>query len=718
MKVLKKKLKKVNKVKRFFYKFIQILYLATYIYFVYGLLKLSSIETGIRIGAIIFFGIWFIIYSLAGLVTMLTKKNKAFVILAIITFIFCPLFAGSSFVINKGYGSLSSMNKNQITYTTNLITLKETNWASYLKLGMIENENDIEGNVLAKKLIEKENIKNKVEMYEDYNSMIADLYKGEIGGCFVPADYAIVFANEEFEILEEGQEKTPIEERVKVVKEYSEKMENQDNQALKASKEKTLTEPFTVLIMGVDSTIDGLTKNQAFNGDTLIMATFNPNTLTATMFSIPRDLYVPIACNHDKYNKINSSAAYGSSCVINTVQKLTGIDIDYYAKMNFTGVVQLVEAVGGVEVEVEEPDFNYDKEHAGMMCEQDSKRRKGSSLICIKPGFQKLNGEQALAYARCRHLYALSDISRNQHQQAIIEALAKKLKTIKTLKEFQSIVDAVSNNLETNITPEQIMSFYNVGKDMLATSQGSQLSIKKTYLSYYSLPVWLSGPGMYTSALGYYPESLDAIVKLMKVNLELETQETTKTFSISYNEDYTTPIVGKGLTGGTKLERVQSFVGSSRSAAQAWCSSVGLSCSFETRQDSADEGIIVDQSKHSGVLVKSITSMTFYVSDGSGGQKQETTNNCPANQVLGDGKSCVCKSGYSRATPTDPCVKKETTITCGANEILKGSNCDCVDGYEKNTSGVCEQKKSEEPVQPEQPETPEQPTEGTGSTEN
>ena len=55
--------------------------------------------------------------------------------------------------------------------------------------------------------------------------------------------------------------------------------------------------------------IDGLKANQSFNGDTLILATFNPNTLTATMFSLPRDLYVPIACNHNRYAKINSSVS-------------------------------------------------------------------------------------------------------------------------------------------------------------------------------------------------------------------------------------------------------------------------------------------------------------------------------------------------------------------------------------------------------------------------
>ncbi|MDE5888771.1 MAG: LCP family protein, partial [Bacilli bacterium] len=335
---------------------------------------------------------------------------------------------------------------------------------------MIESETDIEGNILAKKLIEKYSLSNKIETYEDYQSMISDLYKGKIGACFVSSNYAINLGGEEYEDTLSDGTKLPLSERAKVLYELSEKRKNEDVTTLNTNKSKKLTEPFTALIMGVDSTINGLTANQAFNGDTLIMVTFNPNTLTTTMFSIPRDMYVPIACNNNRYAKINSSAAYGSSCVINTVQQLTGIDIDYYVKINFTGVVDLVDVLGGVTVDVEEPDFRY---NGGIdcgnnrICEQNSLRQFGKNMIYIDSGVQTLNGEQALAYARNRHQFTTSDIARNQHQQQIIEATALKLKELKTLKDFENVLNTISNNTETNMTPEQILSFYNVGKDML-----------------------------------------------------------------------------------------------------------------------------------------------------------------------------------------------------------------------------------------------------------
>ena len=138
------------------------------------------------------------------------------------------------------------------------------------------------------------------------------------------------------------------------------KLENKNN--ILASNKK-LDEPFTVLLMGVDSTLNSINTNTAFNGDTLMLITFNPKTLNATIFSIPRDLYVPITCRNNGKAKINSSSVGGVSCVIDTIENLVDIKIDYYSKINFKGVVDLVNALGGIDVNV-----TY------SFCEQDSKR--------------------------------------------------------------------------------------------------------------------------------------------------------------------------------------------------------------------------------------------------------------------------------------------------------------------------------------------------------
>lgn len=604
MSTLSKKLKKTSKVQRFFYHLTLITYLICFGYFIYGILQLGRIETLIRIIIIAFFAIWFFIYFLAGLILILSKKKKTFIFLTIFTIILCPIFVISSFYINKVFASLNVMNRNTVTYTTNLITMKDGNITKESVIGMIKSNEDIEGNILAKKLIKKENITNKIEYYDEYNKMLQDLYNGEIDGCFVSSNYAIIFGNTD--------DFANIANEVKVQYKYSEDMKNADKTSIK-SKNKDLTQPFTILLMGVDSEKDGLKANQAFNGDTLMLVTFNPKTLNATMFSIPRDTWVPIACNNNRENKINSSAAYGSSCVIKTIQNLTGINIDYYAKVNFKGVVDLVNALGGVTVEVERPDFWYHengKVYQNKVCEQDSNRRFGKDIVCMDLGLQTLNGEQALAYARCRHLYAISDIARNQHQQQIIEAIVKKIKDLKSVSEFEKLLNAVSRNIETNITSNQMLSLYDVAKNMLTDKTGTKsLSIQKTYLAYYNLGL------SYTSALGYYKESLNAIVKAMKINLELEKPEIIKTFEISYSENYTTPLIGYGLSG-SKKQVVPNYVGYDSNYVSNWCQSNGIACYFNKVDSAAQNGQILTQSV-SGVLLDSISSISFSVSNGT-----------------------------------------------------------------------------------------------------
>ncbi len=622
MKVLMKKMKKTHFIKKFFYFLSVIAYIATLVFMTSEAFIFKSTEPVILAIVLAIFIIWGLIYILFGLITMIGKKNKTFIFITILTLLISGVLGFGAYYLHQKKAQFNNMNANEIVYTSNLIILKDSKYSNNKPIGMIESTNDIEGNVLAQKLIKKEKLSNDVYYYEDYNSMIADLYKGKIIGCFVSGNYDIIFEGENFETDEDSDEKeTPLADRVKVYKEYSEVRENEDIVTLtQGDKKKTLTEPFTVLIMGVDSAKDGLKTNQAFNGDTLILATFNPNTLTATMFSLPRDLYVPIACNHNRYAKINSSAAYGSSCVIKTIQKLTDLEIDYYVKINFTGVVQLIDAIGGVTVDVEEPDFKFNGKYdcKGMVCEQNSKRKKGDQMIYVPVGVNHLNGEQALAYARNRHQYAVSDIARNQHQQQVIEAAAKQAKNINSITEFEKILETISNNIETNMSLEQIVSFYSVGKDMLMNSNSSSLSIKKTYLAYYNLNVWLPRPARYTSALGYWPGSLDAIVKLMKENLGIVEPKPIKSFNISYNEDYSTPLVGRGIATGEKLQLAKNFVGASEYEASAWCTSVGITCNFETTTSYQTPGIIVDQSVHKGELLKTISKITFYKSDGLG----------------------------------------------------------------------------------------------------
>ena len=511
----------------------------------------------------------------------------------------------------------------KITYNIYLITLKDTEFSSESKIGVISDKIDKDNNKLSTKLYKKKNLKNEIVEYNDYIKMLDDLYNNVIDGAIVPGNYDTLFRNEV------GFENIVYD--TKVIYEYSEKRQNED---LNIVSDKDFSEPLTFLFLGVDSEGDGLNANAAFNGDTLMLMSFNPKTLSSVLLSIPRDTYVPIACNNNRYAKINSSAAYGTGCVISTINKFLDINIDYYVKINFKGVVDLVEAVGGVEVDVEAPTYMANA-YGGKVCEQNSDRQWGDKLVCINPGLQVLNGEQALAYARCRHMYIGSDLDRVRHQQQVVEALANKVLHFNSIKEFQDILNAISKNIATNMDTDTILSGYNVAKNVLGNklSGKDSLNIQKASLETYSLNVYVPSQGRKTSAQGYYESSLEDIKKAFNIVLGKETEEPIKTFSFSVNETYEIYRPGKGKRTGQSGALLPSFVGKSISEAQSFCNSNNINLEIkyvdsgsEHYNDQVAVGLIGDQSVHKDVLLSTVSNLTVYVVNSKNTNSNQNTN--------------------------------------------------------------------------------------------
>lgn len=369
--------------------------------------------------------------------------------------------------------------------------------------------------------------------------------------------------------------------------------------------------------MGVDSTGDGIASGSSFNGDSLMLITFNPKTLNATVFSIPRDTYVPIACNQNRENKINSSAYGGTSCVVKTIENLTGIKIDYYMKINFTGVVKLVDDLGGISLDV-----------PIKFCEQDSERRFGEHLICLDKGYQKLNGEQALAFARHRHSLPLGDFQRVQHQQMVVEAMVKEVKNIRDVDAFYKILEDVANNVDTNMSTSQILSLYGVGKNILINSlkDDLNLSIQKTYLTGYDLTMYVPNYRSFVYTFQYYKKSLEDITNLMKVNLELEAPKQVKTFSFDMNEEYVKPVTGKNYYNEKKRELLPNFIGQSRSYVEAWALERNIQVKYEEENSTLPNGQIIKQSIHNGVLIENITELIITISKNNNSQITPPSN--------------------------------------------------------------------------------------------
>ncbi|PDM39224.1 MULTISPECIES: LCP family protein [unclassified Geobacillus] len=199
---------------------------------------------------------------------------------------------------------------------------------------------------------------------------------------------------------------------------------------------------FSVLFIGIDDS-----KSRNFKSDTrsdaLILATFNAKDKSVKMVSIPRDSYVYIPCE-DKYDKITHAHAYGGTkCTVESIENLFDIHIDYYVKMNFYAFMDVVDALGGIEVEVP-----YD------IKEKDSEDHHNA--IVLKKGLQKLNGEEALALARTRKKD--NDIERGKRQQQILKAILEKASKTSSITKYDDVIEAVGGNMKTNFTFDQMKS--------------------------------------------------------------------------------------------------------------------------------------------------------------------------------------------------------------------------------------------------------------------
>lgn len=210
------------------------------------------------------------------------------------------------------------------------------------------------------------------------------------------------------------------------------------------------TEAFTVLISGNDS-YGGL--NDVSRSDSNMLVTVNPNTHTVLMTSIPRDYYVSVACSDSADNacpqgeddKLTHTGLYGVSTTEETIEDFMDIEINYYARVNFSSLVNLVDALDGIDIEVGKG-LAVDTFYAN------------STLKGVHEGTNHLNGERALAYARERHAYVDGDAQRIKNQQQVLQAIVEKATSASMITHYSSFMEALSGAFETNMSSDDMTS--------------------------------------------------------------------------------------------------------------------------------------------------------------------------------------------------------------------------------------------------------------------
>lgn len=624
---------------------------------IYEIFLLSSIETVIRyiiIGILILIDV--VLYIKVRVASKKRKKkHKKRIGLISFMIIYSLVCFAVGLVIAYVYGRLDNINKGYVTYTSDLVVMsdnaaKDVDDVKDYTIGILKDKDSPDGYIIPQEIIKENNLDddNELKKYDDYSTMLVDLYAGEVDAIFITDNYVDMFSGIT------GYEDVKTDTRIILSKDKKMKKADTSDQEL-ASSGKSLEEPFTILLMGIDSTDEVLEKNAIANGDTLILITFNPKTLNATMLSIPRDSYVPIACWSDKAeNKITHAAGYGTDCMMNTIEEYFGINIDYYAKINFKGLVKLVDAVGGVDVNVNA---------SQTLCTDDSSR---GGEVCINPGPQTLNGEQALVYARNRKQLANGDFGRGQHQQEIVMALLDKMKGITKVSSFMDILNTVSNSLDTNLTTKQILSFYNILKDILKRSASADdsniINIQQLYLQ--GTGEMIYDERMRMVLYNYVPneQSKKDIIRAMKENLELADHKPIKKFSFSINEPYEKEVIGYGPYKATDTYALlPDFTGDSQEQARATARRLGISVTFV-----GGDGYVIDQEYPAGKRIDKIRgSVTLTLGGNTQDDEEEevqqpTENNDTEATVPKDEEPDVTPPDDDKTPSTDP--PKDPTI--------------------------------------------------------
>ncbi len=584
------------------------------LYMIYVIALWHEVENMLRLAVVLFLLLSLIFIIVISVIVIGKRKIASYIFLVFLKIGYFCLLVYIAFNVHLVYSALSRVSVDTILYSSSLVTAhSEATSIDSIgsgKIGVFNDENSIVGYVIPHEVIEKRNLNNEIVYMDSYFNILEAMEEGEVDYAFLPTDYVNMF--DEIEALSEIINKSRI-----IYTEEKEVAITRDDRIF------NLEEPMTFLLMGVDSYNDDVRRG-SFNGDALMVVTFNPKTMRATMLSIPRDSYVPITCfTHERRNKITHAAWYGEECMAATIENFLDIEIDHVVKMNFRGLVKIVDIVGGIEVDVP---YSF--------CEQDSQRRWGDHTVYVMEGKQTLDGEQALALTRNRKnntsrcgygVNWANDFVRGQNQQLVLKALMEEIKEVRDISTMQDIINELGNTVATNLQVTEILSFYSIFRDAViardVTSFEDIVLIQRLYLSGYDQYIHdyhpPSGHGTRGNLYNFIPYqgSLNDVINEMHINLGLEEREERKTFSFNVNEPYEEKIIGRGQYNETRRPLLPSFVGYSKTEIENYAKNNNLAYEFKIieHQGEFQNGQFINQYPYPSTDLEYVSKLTIEI---------------------------------------------------------------------------------------------------------
>lgn len=268
--------------------------------------------------------------------------------------------------------------------------------------------------------------------YNDFFTMIDELYAGKVNAIILNEAYLDVITEME------GYEDFPDKVRTLLMTEVKTKVdwENKDDLNIDMSQYFTLNDDvFTLYISGID-TYGSVAKTS--RSDVNIIAVVNTRTKQVLLLSTPRDYYVPLSISNGVKDKLTHAGIYGINCSKDTLSMIYGLDIQYYFRLNFDGFIKIIDALGGVTVH---SDYAFTTRNYN---------------VNISVGDNKLDGKEALGFARERYALSEGDRQRGKNQMEVIRAVVNQMASSKLLYNYTDVMSAIADCFQTSMPADMI----------------------------------------------------------------------------------------------------------------------------------------------------------------------------------------------------------------------------------------------------------------------
>ena len=341
-------------------------------------------------------------------------------------------------------GFVRAISTKTITHEVHFVSLSETRLTSLdelkdQKIGILSDEKSLIGHIYPKQINEVNQLNIKFVAYNSYIEAIQALQNKKISIIVLPGGFEKTFSS-----IEDYTIDTSVLHSIWNVK-FKEKVDLFS----------TVGDVLNIVLIGGDNPIQG-NSTSGFNYDVIIVVSYNFKTQESAMISIPRDAYIYNTCTN-KRDKITHTGWYGADCLTSTLSKFLDIPINHYMLIDFEGLIDVVDSLGGVEIEIPQ------------RIEEQDENRSFDNLIVIEEGWQKLNGQEALAFLRHRKTLADGALGRSNNHEAFMLAMIKELAKPTKWWRIGGFLNTVQKSVLTNLNGQSIVDLYNQANLILKT---------------------------------------------------------------------------------------------------------------------------------------------------------------------------------------------------------------------------------------------------------